>query len=78
MRKLTTKQLERLRGIALAILESSPNTRADLGIAPEDLVIACDRALGWDDMPEEDVEEKHALIDTSHESCALAWRRRRG
>lgn len=75
MRRLTTRQLEKLRGVAVAMLESPPNARADLGIAPEDLVVACDRALGWDDMAEEDDVEKFALVETSHQRCASTWRR---
>lgn len=77
MRKLTTNQLERLRGLATASLDS--NVVVDFGSAPEDLVVACDRALGWDAMEEEeDEDEKRALIDTSHQRCASAWRRRHG
>ena len=48
MRKLTSKQLQRLRGIAAASLELSKPDRPDLGIAPEDLIVACDVALGHD------------------------------
>ena len=55
MRKLTTKQLEHLRGIAVKSLESAPSARVNFGIAAEDLVVACDRALGWDEMAEETV-----------------------
>lgn len=79
MRKLTTKQLERLRGIAVVMLESAKTSaRIDFGIAPEDLVVACDRALGWDEMPDEDGDEKRALVATSHQRCVVAWRHRQG
>lgn len=74
MRKLTAKQLERLRGIAVKALESTPPSRLDFGGAPEDLVVACDRALGWDEMVEEDDDERRALVETSHQHCAAAWK----
>lgn len=75
MHKLTPGQLERLRGIAVETLESAPSSRIDFGMAPEDLVVACDRALGWDEMAEEDDDERRALVETSHQQCAAAWRR---
>lgn len=78
MRKLTAKQLEHLRALAVTSLESPLTSRVDFGIASEDLVVACDRALGWDDMAEEDEVEKHALVETSHAWCAAAWRSRHG
>lgn len=76
MRLLTTEQLKRLRAIAVADLESSSVARKDLGIAPEDLLVACDRALGWDDMADEDESDRRALRSTSRDQCARAWRRR--
>ena len=78
MRKLTAKQLECLRGKAVKSLESASSSRIDFGTALEDLVVACDRALGWDEMTEEDEDEKHALIETSHQCCTAAWRSRHG
>jgi hypothetical protein len=81
MRKLAAKQLERLRGIAVMSLEAAPSAppvRFDFGVAPEDLVVACDRALGWDEMAEEDEGDKHALVETSHQRCAAAWKCRHG
>lgn len=78
MRKLTAKQLERLRGIAVKALESAPPARINFGMAPEDLVVACDRALGWDEMAEEDDDERRALVETSQQHCAAAWRRHHG
>jgi hypothetical protein len=60
------------------MLESASSMCADLGIAPEDLVIACDRTLGWDAMTEENDDDKRALTETSHEQCVVAWRRHRG
>jgi hypothetical protein len=74
MRKLTPEKLERLRGVATSMLEAPLTARIDLGIAPEDLVVACDRALGWDAMTDETDDEKHALVDSSHQQCAAAWR----
>lgn len=78
MRCLTAKQLERLRARAVAALQSPPWARVDFGMAPEDLVVACDRALGWDEMAEETEGDKHALVDTSHQWCAAAWKACRG
>lgn len=79
MRKLTPKQLERLRGIAVASLKVPELDRPDLGIAPEDLLVACDAALGVDACEDEgDEEERRALVERYHQSCANAWRRRRG
>jgi hypothetical protein len=76
MQKLNSKQLQRLRGIAAASLELSKPDRPDLGIAPEDLIVACDVALGRDALEDEDEDERRALIETYRRSCAEAWRRR--
>jgi len=76
MRKLTTKQLQRLRSIAVASLELPKPDRPDLGIAPEDLIVACNVALGHDALEDEDEDERRALIETYHRSCAETWRRR--
>jgi hypothetical protein len=76
MRKLTSRQLRRLRGIAGASLELPKPNRPDLGITPEDLIVACDVALGYDALENEDEDERHALIETYHRSCAEAWKRR--
>ena len=73
MRRLSANQLKRLRLIAVAMLEAPSGQHSDLGIAPEDLVVACDRALGFDEMADEDLDEKRALVATSHERCAEAW-----
>lgn len=78
MRKLTSKQLARLRGIATASLEMPESDRPDLGIAPEDLLVACDAVLGVDALEDEDADERRALVETYRQSCADAWRRRRG
>jgi len=75
MRKLTTKQLQRLRGIATTSLELPKPDRPDLGIAPEDLIVACDVVLGHDALEDEDEDERRALIETYRRSCAEAWRR---
>jgi hypothetical protein len=76
MRKLTSKQLRRLRGIAAASLELPKPDRPDLGIAPEDLIVACDVVLGRDALEDEDEDERRALIETYRRSCAEAWKRR--
>ena len=76
MRKLTSKQLQRLRGIAAASLELSKPDRPDLGIASEDLIVACDVVLGHDALEDEDEDERRALIETYRRSCAEAWKRR--
>lgn len=73
MRSLAQRQLERLRQMAAAALEAPVLDRPDFGMAPEDLVVACDRALGWDSMDEESDEEKLALRATSHARCRDAW-----
>lgn len=78
MRKLTSKQLECLRCIATASLEMPQADRPDLGIAPEDLLVACDAALGIDAFEDENTEERDALIETYQLACAVAWERRRG
>ena len=79
-RKLTARQLERLREMAKTSLESIPIARSifekQFKIAPEDLLVACDRALRWDAMEEETDEERRALCEDSHERCALAWKHR--
>lgn len=75
-RKLTAPQLERLRSIATASLETPESARPDLGIAPEDLIVACDVALGYDALENEDEDERSALVDTYRQSCANAWKRR--
>jgi hypothetical protein len=74
MQKLNSKQLQRLRGIATASLELSKPDRPDLGIAPEDLIVACDVALGYDTLESEDEDERRALVETYHQRCAEAWR----
>ena len=75
MRKLTSQQLERLRALAVASLELPRTNRMDFGMAPEDLFVACERALGWDDNSDEgDADERRALVETSHQRCAQAWR----
>jgi hypothetical protein len=76
MQKLNSKQLQRLRGIATASLELSKPDRPDLGIAPEDLIVACDVELGYDTLESEDEDERRALIETYHQRCAEAWRYR--
>lgn len=60
------------------MLDLPPGARADFKIAPEDLVVACDRALGWDEMAEEDEGERRARVQISHQWCAAAWRFRHG
>lgn len=75
MRSLSTRQLEQLRKRATTALEMPYDVRPDFGMAPEDLVVACDRALGWDSMDEEDDDEKQALRTTSHVQCREAWDR---
>lgn len=76
MQRLTTKQLERLRGVAKSALKKPLEDRPDLGIAPEDLLVACDRVLGLDSPDEEmDDDEWQAIVATSHQECAKAWRR---
>jgi hypothetical protein len=78
MRKLTPRQLNRLRDIAAASLEVPKSDRPDLGIAPEDLLVACNAALKFDTHEdEEDEEERYALIETYEQQCAKAWRCRR-
>ena len=78
MRKLTSKQLECLRGLAAASLEMLQADRPDLGIAPEDLLVACDAALGIDAFEDENADERGALIETYQLACVAAWERRRG
>lgn len=52
-----------------------------LAISPEDLIVACDMALGHD-VPdaEEDLDDRDGLIETYRMVCAEAWaaRRQRG
>lgn len=77
MRKLNEAQLYQLRAMAQLELELPRDARIDFGVAPEDLIVACDRATGADDMTEEEEEERQALRTTSEERCAEAWKRRR-
>lgn len=80
-RKLTQPKLEHLRKIATASLAGKPQLRRErhdkLGVAPEDLVVACDRALRWDAMEEEEAAERRALYEDAHVRCALAWKKRK-
>ena len=62
MRKLTSRQLQRLRSIAAASLKLPKPDRPDLGSAPEDLIVA----LGHDALEgeDEDEDERRALLET--------------
>ena len=46
--------------------------------AEEDLLVACDRALGLDSLDEVDGDERLGIVETSHRMCVVAWSRRRG
>lgn len=72
VRKLTSKQLQRLQGIAAASLELSKSDRPDLGIAPEDLIVACNVVLGYDALEDSKTKTKTSVARSLRRTAGAA------